>query len=870
MIQKIVSLCTLSLIFFTSCTLSLLFFTSCAQSLPDGKDIQIEWEAISNTHRDDPVVKARFVIKNHSDFHFKDDNWALYYNQRPRSILSTDESARVDVEWINGDWHRIVPREGFQLRKNQETVIEYEARGWWIKESDAPMGLYFVFYDRHGNETGIVTADKIEIKPFTREEQISRHRNDATPIPTPEWSYHNNLAMHLIPESELKRVIPTPVRIQATGEYVTFTDPPEIYYEAGLENEADHLAGMLARRTGFLFNHREGPGPGSNSIVLKRRDLRINGVDREAYRLEIDKNRNITITGSDPSGVFYGIQTLNALLPVDGDSAPTFRVKTIEDAPRFPYRGMHIDVSRNFQQKETILKMLDLFAYYKINTLLLYLTEDEGWRIEIKALPELTDVGGQRGHTSMEAAAGHPAYGSGPFPYAEGSYGSGYYTHDEFIEILRYAHSRHIKIIPSVNLPAHARAAIKSMEARYERFMALGDEEAANEFRLIDPDETSEYISAQRFQDNVVNVARESVYHFFETVVDGILDIYEEAGVPVDIFHTGGDEVPEGVWTQSPMIDDLMETLPEINDPKNMQAWFYKRANNILRERNLKNGGWEEVVLLRQEGGTYTPNPEFVGQGVIPYIWNNLRTDQQDLGYRLANMGYPIVQCPVSNFYFDLAYNKDPKEPGLYWGGFINTKNAWYYAPFDIYRTTLTNAMGHDIHLDENSANLESLREDAKENILGLSAQLWSETILGPEMLEYYTLPKMIGFSESAWAAGRSFERITDRAEREQEASRKWNIFANTLARKELPRLATLYGGFHYRIPPPGAVIENRMLNANVEFPGLEIRYTTDGSEPSLRSTKYVSPVEVSGSVHLKAFDKTGRYSRTISINQNQ
>ncbi len=847
----------------------ILLLTYCTPQIPDFQEIEISWELISNTHSDQPAAQAKFTIKNNSGFRFNDNNWALYYSQAPRRILSTDPASQAEVEWINGDWFRIVPREGFQLRSGQEITITYEARGWWIKESDVPMGLYFVFYDKQGNETEIIAADNFRIKPFEREEQISRHRGDLTPIPTPELRYEDNKKMSLLPDNELKRVIPSPINIRSTGEFVNFTEPVEIIYQEGLNNEADFLAGMLARLTGQQFIPQIGAEEKPNSILLRKSNFSINGISKEAYRLEIKNDRNIIITGTDEPGVFYGIQTLTALLPVNAflGTAGVVRleVMTIEDAPRFHYRGVHIDVARNFQEKKQILKVLDLLAFYKINTLLLYLTEDEGWRIEIRDLPELAEVGGQREHTTKEGAAVHPAYGSGPVPYAEDTYGSGYYTHEDFIEILRYANARHIKIIPEVNFPGHARAAIKAMEARYERFMAAGDEEAANEFRLIDPDDTSEYVSAQSFTDNVVNVARESVYRFYETVIDGIIAMYKEADAPLDIFHTGGDEVPEGSWTQSPMIDELLKEMPEVTDPKNLQAYFFDRAIEILKKRNLKIAGWEEVTLLKDDDGNYVPNPEFADGDVISYIWNNL-WGNQDLGYRLANLGYPIVQCHVSNFYFDLAYNKDPKEPGLYWAGFVNTKDAWYYAPFDIFKTTLRTSMGREINIDEEYSEMERLRPNARSNILGLQAQLWSETILGPDMLEYYMLPKMIGFAESAWTSERSYERIENRLQRESEAQSKWNVFANTLAQRELPRLAGLHGGFNYRIPLPGAIIENNRLNANIEFPGLIIRYTTDGSEPDRSSTIYTDPVLVSGTVKLRAFDIAGRHSRTVVV----
>jgi hexosaminidase len=835
----------------------------------DRTEADVTWELISNTHADQPRARAEFTIRNNFGFRLTDRNWALYYSQTPRSNIVTDPLSLAEVEWINGDWHRIVPREGFELRRGREARISYEVSAWWIKYTDAPMGLYYIFYDDDGNETDTVVVDNFVIRPFVREEQISRHRNDLSPIPTPEWRYGENRELSLVPPAQLKQVIPTPVRINSTGARVNFTEPVDIFYQGGLENEARYLARLLSGLTGEFIQPREGTGERASSILLTRSNFSVNGTGKEAYRLDIRNNRNIIINGTDNAGVFYGIQTLLSLLPVNAFAGAvdnvTLEVMTIEDAPRFHYRGIHIDVARNFQQKETILHILDLLAFYKINTLHFHLTEDEGWRIEIGQLPELTQVGGQRQHTTIDAPAVHPAYGSGPFPYAEGTYGSGYYTREDFIEILRYATARHIRVIPEVNVPGHSRAAIKAMEARYNRFMDEGNEEAANEYRLIDPEETSVYLSAQSFTDNVINVARESAYRFFETVVDEIIDMYREADAPLEIFHTGGDEVPQGAWSESPMAGELMERIPGITEPRNLQAYFFERAIAILRERGLKAGGWEEVALLWDGEGGYAPNPQFADGTVIPYMWNSL-WGHQDLAYRLANMGYPVVLCHVSNFYFDLAYNKDPREPGHTWAGFADTRDAWYYAPFDMFKTTIRDNMGRIIDVDTEYAHMERIKPEARERVLGIQAQLWSETILGRDMLEYYMLPKMIGMAESAWAAGRSFETIDDRGQREAEALRKWNIFANTLARRELPRLARLHGGYNYRLPLPGAVIENNTLRANIEFPGLDIRYTTDGQDPEINSELYTGPVEVTGQVRLRAFDAAGRSSRTVII----
>jgi hexosaminidase len=401
------------------------------------------------------------------------------------------------------------------------------------------------------------------------------------------------------------------------------------------------------------------------------------------------------------------------------------------------------------------------------------------------------------------------------------------------------------------------------MEARYQRLMKEGKKEEAEQYRLIDPDDKSEYVSAQGYTDNIVSVARESTYRFYEKVVDEIAAMYSEAGLQMDVFHTGGDEVPEGSWTKSPMAAELLAKNPDIKDPKNLQAYFFRELLKRLEKRNLQIHGWEEVALLKNAEGKYVPNPEFAGKNVVPYIWNNLF--DFDLGYRLANAGYPVVLCNVSNFYFDLAYNKDPKEPGLYWAGFVDTRHAWTFAPFNMFITTPKTSMGRELKASDFEGR-ERLKQEARKNILGVEAQLWSETIKGQEMMEYYMLPKLVGFAESAWSAERAWENIADKDKRDALLNKGWNVFANTLAQKELPRLSYLNGGYQYRIPLPGATISGGKLQANTELPGLVIRYTTDGTEPTEQSPVYTAPVPVNGVVMLKSFDAAGRSSRAVKV----
>jgi len=460
-----------------------------------------------------------------------------------------------------------------------------------------------------------------------------------------------------------------------------------------------------------------------------------------------------------------------------------------------------------------------------------------------------------------------PSYGSGFDPDDKKSHGNGYYNKAEFIDILKYAKDRHIEVIPEINVPGHARAAIKAMEARYRKYLAEGDTTKAEQYLLSDLSDKSEYLSVQDYPDNVVCICKESVYGFYEKVVDEVIKIYEEAEVPLNTLHTGGDEVPNGVWEKSPICTELMEQIPELSTPVDLKTYFMSRISNILAERNLVVAGWEEIamkkVMKADSSFTYIAHPDFTKSNFLPYVWQNL-WGNQDLGYRLANAGYPVVLCNVTNFYFDLAYNKDPKEPGFYWGGFIDTRKPYEVIPYDIPKSTTHDPMGNRFDQAKDYAQLERLKKSAESNIVGLQGELWSETVKGGEMLEYYYLPKIIGLAERAWAAQPEWAIIEDQTQREEALDEAWNVAANTIAQQELPRLSKLSGGYNYRIPPPGAAIKDGMLYANSSLPGLIIRYTTDGSKPTVDSKIYVQALEAKGKINLKAFDLAGKVSRVV------
>ncbi len=867
--------------------LFILILISCQQ--PDqSPQIAVQWEHITNFTGQPDVFESKFTLTHQDGGVLNDQNWTLFFNIAPRPIVPTPESQPASIEHINGDWYKMTPNQGFSLKKGETIEVYYRGTEGVIKETDRPLGLYFVFYDEDGKEKEIAEVANYSFKPFTKPEQINRNEEDYDPIPTPSYLYNTNQGLSELPEEKLDLIIPSPVQMDRMDGSLTLGADFVIVSQDGLENEAQFLADKLKTDAGINLAIQS-TDPGSKTITLKTGNLNINGKSEEAYELTIDK-RKITIVGSDPAGVFYGIQSLRALIPIDAletkNNPITIPNRKIKDAPRFGFRSLQLDVSRNFQTKETVMRLLDAMAFYKLNHFLLYTTEDEGWRLEIEGLPELTDIGAQRQHTtSYHNSLLHPAYGSGPYANDLEKHGGGYYTREDFIEILRYARDRHITVIPEVNFPGHARAAIKAMEYRYDRFMEAGKTKEANEYRLIDPSDTSKYLSAQGYQDNVVCVVKEEAYHFYEKVVTEIMQMYDEAGVPISKFHMGGDEVPNGAWTGSPLVAEFMSEHPEIENHHQLHAYFIRRMIDRLSDKNLEWQGWEEVVLKKEPNGDFVPNPEFVDKNVVPYIWNNLY--DPDIGYQIANVGYPIVLCNVTNFYFDLAYNKDPQEPGLYWAGFINARDNWTFAPYNMFRTTTHTSMGKSIHItgteqrdgktvdigkiepDGPALVLDRLKPEAYDNIVGVEAQIWSETIKGRDMVEYYYLPKLIGFSESAWSKMKSWENVNEESKRNQMQDQEWNVFANLLANQELPRLSYMNNGYNYRIPPPGAIIDLGTLKANTEYPGLMIYYTLDGSEPNSESELYTGPIKIDGknnSVKLKAIDKAGRSSRTTVV----
>lgn len=843
----------------------------------------MHWTLLRNDD-DSRTHHGRWTITNNGDEPLPATGWTLWFNMlhlaEREPTLKIDPAVRITH--FSGDLMRLQPTDGFRaLGPGESFSFEYHGVNTVNKPSWGPCGLYIVFEDQPGHDSRPELIGRVTVEPFTRPEQINRGKLDRTPIPTPEYLHEQNSRLSLLPPDQVGPITPTPVLFRATGGIRTIDSGVIVRFGPGLASDAGYLANQLRPVLGAAPRTEPGVTPGPDVILLRAGGIVVDGTQQragsEAYVLDVTTDTGITITGADSDGVFYGIQSLLQLLPprsfaggvpVPGASVPVeLPLVHVEDAPRFAYRGQHIDVSHNFHGKASILKLLDAMAFYKLNTLHFQVSDDEGWRIEIPELPELTEIGGGRAHTRDNDGALHPTYGAGPFRDPP-TFGSGFYTRADYIEILRHARDLHIQVIPEINMPAHARAALIAMKTREQRLFAKGNDSLAVEFRLHDPDDRSQYFSAQSFMDNTVCVVDEPVYHFAEVVIRNFQEMFAEAGMPLTTWHFGADEVPEGVWTESPRCAAFLKAHPEIDGPAGLKNYFVRRIIALCRDKGLQTACWQEAALdhvMVNGESRDNPVPEFAGGQLIPYVWNNTRGNE-DLCNRFANIGYPVVLCCVSNLYWDLAYNKDPLEPGLTWAGFVDARSPFEFVPEDVFKSTRVNGYGHAYDRAAMYREREQLTADGLKNILGIQGQIWCETIKGPQMLEYYVFPKLIGLAERAWAAQPDWARIDDLAAHDAAVQTAWNEFANRLGQRELPRLDALFGGIGYRLPPPGGVIRDGKLHASTEYPGLTIRYSTDGAAPTTASPVYTEPVAVQAPVMLSTFDTRGRAGRASRI----
>ncbi|WP_431561549.1 family 20 glycosylhydrolase [Sphingopyxis sp.] len=567
----------------------------------------------------------------------------------------------------------------------------------------------------------------------------------------------------------------------------------------------------------------------------------------ESYILDVETS-GIAITAHDAAGASHALRSLAQQAVFEkGKLAPLH----IEDAPEYGFRGLHIDLGRNFHSRDEILKLVEAMATYKLNKLHLHLAEDEGWRIEIPALPELAEIGSKRCHDPSEQTCILPQLGAGP----DGTSGvNGYLTAADYIAIVQAAAARQIEVIPSIDMPGHSRAAIKAMEVRHARLTAAGKKAEAEAYRLIDPADTTEYRSIQNYSDNTLNVCLPATYRFVDTVVDALAAMHKQAGAPLRTFHLGADETA-GAWIESPACKAMI--AENGGDAGKLTPRFIERVSKSLAAKGLKAGGWSDGM-----GHTETAA---MPKKVQTNIWGVLHTGAIREAHDQMNRGWDAVLSIPDLGYFDMPYAPHPDEGGYDWA-------SRAVDPYQVFGFMPDN-------LPANAATIRNIRAEGKaiedkpvlapgHRVAGLQAQLWSETIRTDAQVDYMLFPRLLALAERAWApapwtpayqAGVSYEWGDKRVDAVKlEAG--WQDFAGRVA-AQFPMLEKI--GVAYRVAPPGARIVNGKLEANSMFPGTAIEYRIEGGA----WTRHAGPVAVSGAAELRSRSADGkRASRTVRV----
>ena len=809
--------------------------------------ISLTWQHIGNDI-EPGICESRLTITNIStDTLFAD--WAIYWNQMSVAPILT-EGEQVQASQIQASYHSVAPTAVYvPLPPDSSLQATLRYKGAIMRRSGAPQGAFFI-----GKNNKPIT---VPIKyNYSADAQEFRRKAAGFPYADGEEVYKQN---------------------ERFGKHAGFN-----------RFEGYEQFNCLLPQPKQVWLH-DGICNTHKAVFLSEPDT---SLPENGYQLIIMTD-TIYAFVADMTGLEYARLTLNRLSDEYDGEVPCCE---IADWPDTGHRGLMLDIARNFTNKQEIMRIIDLLAAYKMNVLHLHLTDDEGWRIEIPGLPELTEVGARRGFTTDERDCLYPMYSGGWDKNDKTASGNGFLSRNDYIDILRYATKKHISVVPEIDMPGHSRAAIKAMEARYRKY-ADTDIEKAEEYLLSDFQDTSRYVSAQHYSDNVICIALPSCYRFAQKVIDEVVDMYKEADAPISIFHVGGDEVPRGAWLGSPKVGEYVYTqristeagtynLPCITPDKplsaevtatdvaNLKDSFLETIAAMLAEYGLQTAGWEEVAYRNGQ-----PNPRFAGKNILTYAWNSVpewRGDEKP--YKLANAGYPVMICSVCNLYMDMCYLNHEEEAGLNWGGYVDEYCSFDLRPDSLYLSVRRTMRGERRDLGTYlKSGKTSLIADSAKNLRGVQAQLWSETIRDSKQVERYLLPKLLGTAERAWNnswVGTYEEALND-----------YNL---QLSRYQLPYLHEK--GYAFHLSQPGIRREKLSNNSenvvdkssgkaryriymNSAVEGAEIRYTTDGSDPDEHTLLYIEPFETDAElINARCFylsEKSNCTHSTLCNNQN-
>ena len=467
------------------------------------------------------------------------------------------------------------------------------------------------------------------------------------------------------------QIIPQPVKAELrTGVFVTAGCRVE--WE-GFDIRPENLAALTGRLV--KPSHPASTRNGVNAIDL-RRDTAA-GIPPEGYRIDISARR-AQLSAGDDAGLFYGLQTLLQL----ADERGNLPCVSIEDHPRYRYRGLHLDVCRHFFPVRFIKHYLDWMASCKLNTFHWHLTDDQGWRIEIKRYPRLTEIGGYRTRTQIGG------FHEDPITYEQGRYG-GYYTQDEIREVVAYAAKRHIAVIPEIEMPGHATAAL----AAYPE-LACGH--GPKSF------ETS---GRWGVLDDVFCPGKEQTFEFLEGVLDEVLELF-----PSKLIHIGGDECPRVRWKECPDCRARMED-EGIEDEAGLQTYLTLRIGRHLEAKGRRLIGWDEIL-----DGELAP-------GAVVMSWRGTRG-----GIAAARRRHEVIMTPSTYLYFDKKATDSYDEPVSLSSSLLPLEKIYGYDPD------------------------EGIAPEDRRYLLGVQANLWTEFIRTEGRASFQLLPRIYALAEIAWS----------------------------------------------------------------------------------------------------------------------
>ncbi|SDZ86021.1 beta-N-acetylhexosaminidase [Pedobacter hartonius] len=586
-------------------------------------------------------------------------------------------------------------------------------------------------------------------------------------------------------------IIPAPVTLERQSGFFKL-DKTVVLISNEVPNTAtaDMLNAFITGKGGFALRTTKSAAGTERAILLT-----ADGADKlpeEGYKLTVNA-KTITVTGKG-AGLFYGVQSLMQMMPEKKGQEIDIPASVIMDYPRFKYRGMHLDVGRHFFSVAFVKKYLDLMAQYKLNNFHWHLTEDQGWRIEIKKYPKLTSVGSERAGTII---GHHPGVTTDNTPY------KGFYTQNEVKEVVAYAAKKFINVIPEIEMPGHASAAI----AAYPQLSCFPDRDT-----YIDP--KAPWTGSRKgkqlqqtwgvFDD--VFAPTEYTFGFLEDVLDEVMALF-----PSKYIHIGGDESPKEYWKQSPFCQQLIKEKG-LKDEHGLQSYFISRIEKYINSKGRNIIGWDEIL----EGGL-APNATVMS-------WRGVEG-----GIAAAKLNHNVIMTPGSNgLYVDHAQSPSPDEP-VNIGGMSPYSKVYAYDPVPA-----------------------ELSDDQKKFIEGVQANIWTEYVESNEKLEYQVFPRMLALSEIAWSPV---------------SRKDYKNFSEERIPLHLAKLDKAGVHFWVPTPlgQSDKQIDGEEITADLKAPvlGSKVYYTLDGTRPSEVSNSVKTPLKISVPKGKKLELKTIVYTLT-------